>query len=832
MIRFLVVLTIIVTFVNPIISADSNSLLLSGPYFGQIPPGLTPQVFGYGIINSDLHSCQVFTPDGLEVFYSEMSGSYIMTSFQVDGQWTTPAQAPFTYGLSGSYAPCISSDGNNLYFVALNNKENIWKVERDNEGDWSTAYQLSQAINSLELHWQPSVADNGNIYFHSLATGGGDIYVSKFIEGEYQPAQPLPAEINSSSLYDHAPFIAPDESYIIFSRSEESLFAELYISFRNQDSSWTEAVSMDDLNQSGTNETAPNVTPDGKYLFYLHNTNEGLSAYWVSAEIINKYRSTQYTRIFDSEIVAESLNNSGCNWVDYNNDGYDDLFLLNNDGDNQLFANNGNGSFTEITGDIIVSEGGSKSSNWGDFDGNGYVEPYVSNGAPHESAINYLYLNDGDGSFSKVTDDISTTYLGFPGTSTCADYDNDGNLDIYVVDLGASPGASPWFDRLFKGDGTGHFTRIDTGVVAGGYPYMSSGVSWSDYDNDGDQDLLVLKIDSENMMFRNDGTNFTPISGVNFLQDNVSSSGASWGDYDNDGDLDLYITNYYFGNHNSLYENQGDGSFVTVTGQGIVSDTGWSTSSMWGDFNNDGYLDLYVVQNQWGVNSPDYFYMNNGNGSFTTVIDSAFVDYPGNNFAGSTVDFDNDGDLDLYLYNSTLDIPNVLYQNHNNNNGNWIVIKCIGTVSNRSAIGAKVRIKATFNSSSQWQLREINPQTGGKSNSSFNAHFGLGDANIVDSIKIEWPSGYIQILTDVEINQYLKITEACCHQERGNFDNDELEIIDVEDLVFMIDYQFRNGEEPHCFEEADLNIDGIVDVSDLIYMIDYQFRGGAEPPPC
>ncbi|MCP4706777.1 MAG: VCBS repeat-containing protein, partial [candidate division Zixibacteria bacterium] len=336
--------------------------------------------------------------------------------------------------------------------------------------------------------------------------------MSRFVDGAYTEPEVLGPSINGE-LYDFEPFIAPDESYLILSRidNEETYpYADLYISFKNAAGNWTDAVPMDELNET-YHEIGANVTRDGKYLFFLRSTYQGLSAHWVSADIINKYRSNMFSRINDIEIVADMLGNSSANWVDYNNDGHEDLFISYLDEVNQLFANNGNGSFTKITGDVIVSEGGSTSSSWGDYDNNGYIEPYITNGHAHVAATNYFYLNQGDGSFSKVTDDITVTTSGYPMTSTCADYDNDGNLDLYVVDIGATPDASPWTDRLYKGDGTGHFTRIESGDIANSYGAMSSGASWSDYDNDGDLDLMVLKVDSENLLFRNDGTTFTLI---------------------------------------------------------------------------------------------------------------------------------------------------------------------------------------------------------------------------------------------------------------------------------------------------------------------------------
>ncbi|MCP4706436.1 MAG: CRTAC1 family protein, partial [candidate division Zixibacteria bacterium] len=331
-------------------------------------------------------------------------------------------------------------------------------------------------------------------------------------------------------------------------------------------------------------------------------------------------------------------------------------------------------------------------------------------------------------------------------------------------------------------------------------------------------------------------------------------SGSNWGDYDNDGDLDLYVTNYYFGNPNSLYENQGDGTFTIITGQDIAADVGWSTSSCWADLNNDGYLDMYVVQDEYGVASSDCIYINDGAGGFSRVVDLDFADHPGKTTKVSAADYDRDGDLDLFLCSSYGDEPNVLYENHNNDQGNWVIIKCVGTESNRSAIGAKVRIKATFDSSPQWQLREINPQTGGFSKSSINAHFGLDDAVIIDSILIEWPSGINDTLSNISINQYLTVTEG----DYSDFDEDG--------FLGYIDncpIEYNPGQEdgdsdglgddcdncPDDFnpnqEDSDKDnigdicewdcgdVDGTPDINilDIVFLINYKYKSGPAPDP-
>ena len=215
----------------------------------------------------------------------------------------------------------------------------------------------------------------------------------------------------------------------------------------------------------------------------------------------------------------------------------------------------------------------------------------------------------------------------------------------------------------------------------------------------------------------------------------------------------MFVAN--FGGNNFLYRNDGAGNFVKITNGPVVNDDGRSTGSSWGDFDNDGDLDLFVA-NDSGNN---FMYCNDQDAGFVKIAGVQLVNDGGASQGSSWGDFDNDGDLDLFVANNSED--NFLYLNHGNSN-NWVNIKLIGTVSNTSAIGAKVKVKATIQDSAQgvmWQMREVAGQTGYLSQNSLNAEFGLGDATIIDSIRVEWPSGFIQDTTDIKANQYLTIKE-------------------------------------------------------------------------
>ena len=223
-----------------------------------------------------------------------------------------------------------------------------------------------------------------------------------------------------------------------------------------------------------------------------------------------------------------------------------------------------------------------------------------------------------------------------------------------------------------------------TDIAGVGCTGSSRGVAWGDYDNDGDLDLYVANYNEANVLYRNNGdgtfTDVTSEAGVGCIS---HSYGVAWGDYDNDGDLDLYVANY---GANVLYRNNGDGTFTDVTSEAGVSCTGSSLGVAWGDYDNDGDLDLYVA-NHYEAN---VLYKNNGDGTFTDVTGAAGVGCTGSSYGVAWGDYDNDGHLDLYVANNG---ANVLYRNNGNLN-HWLQIRLHGTISNRSAIGTKVKVIA------------------------------------------------------------------------------------------------------------------------------------------
>ena len=498
--------------------------------------------------------------------------------------------------------------------------------------------------------------------------------------------------------------------------------------------------------------------------------------------LVNACAQTSFTRITTGSIVTNVGLGYGCAWGDYDNDGFVDLIVSSPwaslspplGGTNFLFHNNRDGTFTQITNSIVVSEARDwRGCAWADYNNDGTLDLFVtSTDASGFAAQNELFRNNGDGTFTKMTSSNvgNIVSLASGGSEHCvwADYDNDGFLDVFVARFGS--------DWLFHNDGDGGYTKMtNTTVGLVNDTRDSYGATWGDYDNDGRPDLFVaVKTDSglnqTNFLYHNQGHGmFTRVHSGSIATDNEYSVACAWGDYDNDGFLDLFVVNgKYHVATNSLYHNNGDGTFTKMTSNTvgrIVSDAASFSSCAWVDYDNDGFLDMFVTRGSGEATpGPNFLYHNNGDGSFTRILSGNPVEDSGVSWSCAWGDYDNDGFLDLFVTQPVLSfdgpvvpLPNRLYHNNGNSNS-WLTLKLAGTASNRSAIGAKVRVQAAIGGKLIWQMREIN-NGHGAGGASLLAHFGLGAATNIDQVRIEWPSGIVQTLTNVSPKQILTVKE-------------------------------------------------------------------------
>jgi len=374
-----------------------------------------------------------------------------------------------------------------------------------------------------------------------------------------------------------------------------------------------------------------------------------------------------------------------------------------------------------------------------------------------------LYHNNGDSTFSRASAGSLTSQAGYFGWGEWVDYDNDGFVDLLIsniadLDVGGK-------NVLFRNNGDGTFTSAAAGAVTSD-SLGTWGLIWGDYDNDGFMDLFVVShfASSLNRLYHNErnGT-FTRVLTNIVATDRWPSSGgngAAWADYDNDGFSDLFVI-ADSDTLNRLYHNSGNGTFTRVTSGPMLSHSpgGVSNGCSWGDYDNDGYIDLFVS----AYGGRNQLFHNNGNGTFTQILSGSPANDGGPGViyvAPSWVDYDNDGFVDLFVAGGSTDTrpgSNLLYHNNGNSNA-WLEVKCVGTVSNRAAIGARVRALATIAGKRFWQTREIK-QGGGHNSMPLVAHFGLGDATNADVLRIEWPSGIVQEFQGVASTQIVTVTE-------------------------------------------------------------------------
>jgi len=477
-----------------------------------------------------------------------------------------------------------------------------------------------------------------------------------------------------------------------------------------------------------------------------------------------KFYSQVFTKITDQNnpVVADTWSGQyvGASWIDFDNDGFLDLYISNK----SLYRNLGNGNFQKIS--ALSNQGVVQGNSWADFDNDGDIDCFL---VSTSALTSYVYRNDGNGIFTRITSgEIGDANYNSGWGCSWADYNNDGYVDL-IIAAANNFGIVNHSSRFFENNGDGTFKRIDTTLfTTQTAPYTVP--TWSDYDLDGDIDLFIASGPAGSLardyIFKNlleeTGTPYlaridTGVIGTDLVDGQV----WNWIDYDNDGDMDAYLTNYSANVANNLYRNEGGQFFIKTTGQqvgAIVSDVGQGLTNVWGDYDNDGDLDCIVTND----NAPNKYYRNNNDGTFTSITNLEIITGSGPNYGVSAGDYNNDGFLDLYITgtNSTKG----LFRNDSQNGNTWVNIKCTGvgglTGSNLSAIGTKIKAKTTINGNPVWQMREVSSQNSFNAMNMLNIHFGFGDATVIDSIIIEWTKDITDVYTNVEVNKFYEAVEG------------------------------------------------------------------------
>lgn len=459
-----------------------------------------------------------------------------------------------------------------------------------------------------------------------------------------------------------------------------------------------------------------------------------------------------FDKVMNGPVVTTSNASNRCTFGDYDNDGYIDIVVSTyNDAcvpctyPMLVYRNLGGGSFIRITTGIIATyTDRTFGLAWGDYDNDGRLDLFLCVGF---DGNNLLFHNEGNGNFTRITTGIVVNDGGWSQACSWADYDRDGWLDLFVANSHLQK------NYLYKNNGNGTFTKITSGDIVNDVSF-SRGCAWGDYNNDGWLDIFAVNYNGLNdFLYKNNGNGtFTKITTGPQVNDGLWGSGCAWGDYDNDGYLDLYVTQN--STNNRLYRNNGDETFTYIN-TGPSTESGNSFGSSWGDYNNDGFLDLMVPKQQ----TLNALYRNNSGTSFTKILNEIPAQEGGNSVADAWGDIDNDGRMDLFVANNNINSFNYFYRNIGPTQ-NYLVCRLVGGCgSNVAAIGARIIVY----SGNFKVMREISGGQQMGSQDMLFQHFGLGNRTLVDSLVVYWPAGNspkIQKLTNVSVNQTLLLEEC------------------------------------------------------------------------
>jgi enediyne biosynthesis protein E4 len=497
---------------------------------------------------------------------------------------------------------------------------------------------------------------------------------------------------------------------------------------------------------------------------------------------------------------------------DYDNDGYEDLFITDSENGkpNHLFHNNHDGTFTDVAQEAGVA-GGNDASNivsdaiWFDYDNDGLPDLLVARfGTP------ILYHNEGHGKFRDVTASSGLNKFGNSIAVIAFDYDNDGYLDLLfgnyfqpvnLLDLrdphvlpndldGATNGGGV---TLWHNTGRGTFEDVTDKAGLGKVTGWTLDVGHGDFTNNGLQDIyLACDFGTDHVFLNNGDGTFREVTEKATGWDTKKGMNVDVADYNNDGWLDIYVTNIYDDYMKEcamLWQNMGDGTFTDVSQEVGVCDTGWGWAAKFADFDNDGWQDLFVVNglrsagpenylpvllpmlttpgidfsdvNNWpdignrtwsGYQKKRLFH-NLGDATFREISADAGVNNDKDGRGIGVIDLDNDGRLDLVQTNA--DQAPIVYHNVSQNVGNWIELKLMGTKSNRDGIGARVQLQAGGTT----QIRELDGGNGYAGESTRRIHFGIGTAAKIDRLQVRWPSGLVEQIS-VPINAISYVQEG------------------------------------------------------------------------
>lgn len=449
----------------------------------------------------------------------------------------------------------------------------------------------------------------------------------------------------------------------------------------------------------------------------------------------------------------------GAAWGDFDNDGWVDLFIGHHAKTPALMRNQGDGTFANVTTAAGITIGTDRHGcEWGEVDNDGWIDLYCNSGGQKGTGEkpNQLWRNKGDGTFEDVAPAMNVVDGPGRGRSTnWFDYNGDNLLDLFVGNQFIDGMGEP--SRLYRNDGA-TFTDVARKARLG-KRILTRAVAFSDFDQDGDWDLTIASGQNLTLYRKNGNGKFKALSADETGLHADGAMSLAWGDYNNDGFVDLYAPSWF--SNSRLFRNDRRGHLIDVTdGSGLEAVNKFAAKgALWGDFDNDGDLDLFVVRcgSVKGQNAPDVMMRNDGGGKFENVTFTARVQGPpkGQCDEAAAADYDKDGNLDLFVTNGW-ERPGkgILFRNLGSGN-HWLRIELVGTQSNTLGLGSKIWLTV----GGKTQYREYLDGGAGVGQSQMVAHFGLGEITLVDSIRIEWPNHQTQELTNVNVDQLLRIVQ-------------------------------------------------------------------------
>ena len=473
---------------------------------------------------------------------------------------------------------------------------------------------------------------------------------------------------------------------------------------------------------------------------------------------------------------------------DFDNDGLLDIVTSTWDPEGQLiyYHNDGDGMFSDYTARAgLAGQLGGLNIVQTDYDNDGLLDILVMRGGWLHSTGQMrmsLLRNNGDGTFSDVTRQANLADPAYPSQSAAwADYDNDGDLDLFSC----SESEFRFPSQLFRNDGDGTFTDVARSAGVENMRYCK-GSGWGDYDNDGDPDLYVSNFQHENRLYRNDGGgSFTDVGPDLGVTEPVSSFATWFWDYNNDGWLDLFVAGYgtriedvaadylglpHDGERMRLYRNDGAGDgaggFTDVTEETGLYRVHLAMAANFGDMDNDGFPDFYLGTGypSYDAVGPNIAYRNNEGQSFTDVTFSAGLGHLHKGHGIAFGDLDRDGDQDIFAQIGGFypgdDFENALYENPGHGN-HWISARLVGVQSNRAAIGARIKLELAMMDGSRRAVYAHVSSGGSFGASSLEQEIGLGQADRILSMEVFWPtSGIRQVFEDVPVDIRIEVREG------------------------------------------------------------------------